>query len=470
MRFNQYFSDMRAWCCILLVLGVEARDGGVLTRNIDGLFGGFREKTFSRFSRKDRNSRFSSKPLGENFGFTRNDRGGRDSSDEPRSGRFLNIFNIIKFANTGCGTGNSSSPNGTCYTSWECSARGGEEQGSCASGFGRCCVFTNSELRSTVDEPVSYFRNPGFPANSSPEANTRTLTVQVTDTNVCQVRIDFDKFVNSPQNRVGVCEEQYLTIQGVENIFCGNNTGQHVYVHVDSYPASIDLEFTSTSAMAASTFLFSLRVTQIDCYSKDESMRQLQAPKGCLQYFTEPAGTIQSFNYDGMNAYSPNQDYTICVKKETKDCGIKYMNPEYNSTLKMKRSVGKEKVQVACSSGAGSGTGSGTGTGTGTTASGCGDTCLDPTNGDWIAIPMGQLESSDTSVPSSYRSFYCGQGLGVDTNSTQPGVNGKGVRDFSGGPFQLWFHADGKTPLTDTTVADDTGFLISYAVQAGKCL
>ena len=121
-------------------------------------------------------------------------------------------------------------------------------------------------------------------------------------------------------------------------------------------------------------------------------MRQLQAPEGCLQYFTKPAGTIQSFNYDGMNAYSPNQDYTICVKKETKDCGIKYMNPEYNSTLKMKRSVGKEKVQVACSSGAGSGTGSGTGTGTGTTASGCGDTCLDPTNGDWIAIPMGQLE------------------------------------------------------------------------------
>ena len=123
MRFNQYFSDMRAWCCVLLVLGVEARDEGVLTRNSDGLFEGFREKPFSRFSRKDRNSRFSSEPLGENLGFTKNGRGGRDSSDVPRSGRFLNIFNIIKFANTGCGTGNSSSPNGTCYTSWECSAR-----------------------------------------------------------------------------------------------------------------------------------------------------------------------------------------------------------------------------------------------------------------------------------------------------------------------------------------------------------
>ena len=115
---------------------------------------------------------------------------------------------------------------------------------------------------------------------------------------------------------------------------------------------------------------------------QDESMRQFVSPEGCLQYFSNPAGTIQSFNYDGMNAYSPNQDYTICVRKATKDCGIKYMNPEYDSALKMKRSVGKEKVQVACSSGAG----------TGTTASGCGDTCLDPTNGDWLAIPMGQLE------------------------------------------------------------------------------
>jgi len=28
--------------------------------------------------------------------------------------------------------------------------RGGEEQGSCASGFGRCCVFTNSELRFVI--------------------------------------------------------------------------------------------------------------------------------------------------------------------------------------------------------------------------------------------------------------------------------------------------------------------------------
>ena len=31
------------------------------------------------------------------------------------------------------------------------------------------------------------------------------------------------------------------------------------------------------------------------------------APAGCLQYFTAASGTVTSFNYDGVNAYSPNQ-------------------------------------------------------------------------------------------------------------------------------------------------------------------
>ena len=31
------------------------------------------------------------------------------------------------------------------------------------------------------------------------------------------------------------------------------------------------------------------------------------APAGCLQYFTAVSGTVTSFNYDGVNAYSPNQ-------------------------------------------------------------------------------------------------------------------------------------------------------------------
>ena len=39
------------------------------------------------------------------------------------------------------------------------------------------------------------------------------------------------------------------------------------------------------------------------------------------------------------------------------------------------------------------------------------------------------------------------------------GVNGNGVRDYSGGPFIVRFHADGFTPdpPTGTEPADDTG-------------
>ena len=41
------------------------------------------------------------------------------------------------FPNDVCKAGTK---NGTCYTQAECTERNGEESGSCASGFGVCCV------------------------------------------------------------------------------------------------------------------------------------------------------------------------------------------------------------------------------------------------------------------------------------------------------------------------------------------
>ena len=60
---------------------------------------------------------------------------------EARSGgRLLNVFNIIQFPNDGCTT--NSNKVGTCYSASECSALGGSNSGSCASGFGVCCSFS----------------------------------------------------------------------------------------------------------------------------------------------------------------------------------------------------------------------------------------------------------------------------------------------------------------------------------------
>ena len=50
----------------------------------------------------------------------------------------LSLFTIVSFKNDACvsGTGN----NGTCYSSSDCSKLGGTASGSCASGFGVCCL------------------------------------------------------------------------------------------------------------------------------------------------------------------------------------------------------------------------------------------------------------------------------------------------------------------------------------------
>ena len=44
----------------------------------------------------------------------------------------------MRFPNSGCKT--TTGLNGTCFTSAECSANGGTATGTCASGFGVCCV------------------------------------------------------------------------------------------------------------------------------------------------------------------------------------------------------------------------------------------------------------------------------------------------------------------------------------------
>ena len=50
----------------------------------------------------------------------------------------FSVFQIVKFNNDACTAVDGTM--GTCYTDSECTAKGGEERGKCASGFGVCCV------------------------------------------------------------------------------------------------------------------------------------------------------------------------------------------------------------------------------------------------------------------------------------------------------------------------------------------
>ena len=97
-----------------------------------------------------------------------------------------------------------------------------------------------------------------------------------------------------------------------------------MYLSINSVPSNRDIDYT---AIRGSNYKYSIKVTQINCNTNDETMKLLQAPTGCLQYFTKQSGTMQSFNYDGVNAYSIRQDYSICIARSVKNCGIKYTNP-----------------------------------------------------------------------------------------------------------------------------------------------
>lgn len=74
------------------------------------------------------------------------------------------------------GTGSNAYRNGTCYTSSECTEKGGIAQGTCAAGFGVCCVFLVSASGGTISQNCTYVQNPGFP---STYGDTAELTYTV---------------------------------------------------------------------------------------------------------------------------------------------------------------------------------------------------------------------------------------------------------------------------------------------------
>ena len=71
----------------------------------------------------------------------------------------------------------------------ECSGLGGLSSGSCALGFGTCCVLSSSTCGGTVARNLTYIRSPGYPSPyTSP--GTCSWTVNSAD-NICKIRLDF---------------------------------------------------------------------------------------------------------------------------------------------------------------------------------------------------------------------------------------------------------------------------------------
>ncbi|XP_059095571.1 uncharacterized protein LOC131890277 [Tigriopus californicus] len=257
----------------------------------------------------------------------------KNSSSSNRNGKLLSLFQIVQFPNDPCV---STSRNGTCYTSDECESRGGSSSGSCAQGFGVCCIFSLA-CGSSISENCTYLVQTGV---TSVSPNPCTYSVCKCSTQICRIRFDFTIFDIAPPvlgevmdppvaNRggaIGDCTSDTfsLTSPGGSGspIICGINTGQHLIVDASD---NCNVAAFNLGGSGSSTRSWDIKVTQYTCASG------LGGPPGCLQYLTGASGTISSFNFPIANAvigptvtHLSDQHYTICMRQEASRCAICY--------------------------------------------------------------------------------------------------------------------------------------------------
>jgi len=250
-----------------------------------------------------------------------------------RDGKFLSMFNIVRFPNDHCDAGDSR--NGTCYTKEECSNKGGTEDGSCASGYGVCCTFVTN-CGASLSENNTYFESEGE------EKSHCSIQLCKGKDNIVQLRLDFITFViNGPKTDYTATDA--LTIAGASvgvggiasslasrcltDVFsvsnpggpsppqiCGTSTDEHMYV--DMGADCVDLTFQlGTGARTVADPHWTIRITQYD-----RGYTNL-APFGCTQYHwkqdsdSDGKGNIKSFNWQG-GYHLANQKQVICIRRE----------------------------------------------------------------------------------------------------------------------------------------------------------
>jgi len=255
-----------------------------------------------------------------------------------RDGKFLSMFNIVRFPNDACDGG---SRNGTCYTKEECSNKGGTEDGSCAEGYGVCCTFVVS-CGASLSENNTFFESEGE------EKSHCSVQVCKASSSIVQLRLDFVDFaITGPDTSTlsvaytvagNIATEAgktaSLASRCTTDVFsvsnpggpsppqiCGNNIDQHMYVDMGSDCTDLTFQLGSASVDPK----WKIRITQY-AVTYDNL-----APFGCTQYFwtqdsdTDGKGTITSYNYNsGGGHHLADQNQVICIRREDDKTRICY--------------------------------------------------------------------------------------------------------------------------------------------------
>ncbi|XP_030383241.1 uncharacterized protein LOC115630726 [Scaptodrosophila lebanonensis] len=289
-------------------------------------------------------------------------------------------------------------------------------------------------------------------------------------TQVCQVRIDFERFELPQPQLLGNGEQllecvDYLQVQRFK--LCGRNTGQHIYVPL-KHGELLELHFSLSSRSSQSTW--QLRLTQLECPQESKALDgsaatnkiplfptvrpmlpflggrlprtffgfngspgpaeqllqsltaspdedyDLLAPLGCDQFYRSTNGGIVSFNYAG-GIYMPNMNYAICVQSKGQS-EISYTIDHF--ALSTNRDDTGPGYDTDCHS---------TVRTTGRAS-------------DYLLIPNSYMANNVALQPT----YYCGSGL-------------VGTKLRARAPFIIYFSSDAQTNMSET------GFQLTYNVE-----
>jgi hypothetical protein len=238
---------------------------------------------------------------------------------QTRDGKAVSLFAVVTFPNEQCTSKDDDTTLGTCFSSTECSDKGGTSNGNCAAGFGVCCTFTiDSSSGGTVSQNCTYVQNNGYPSSLTTASATIAYTVNYVQSDICQLRLDFTNFVLPITTGTGACIGT-LTVNGPTSrdppAICGTNTGEHMYVEVGQSSTATTL--TIATGTGTTNRSWKIKVNQIACNSI------MKAPTDCVQYYTGTAGNFHSYNFDG-GLSQQTLEYAICFRREMGFCQINY--------------------------------------------------------------------------------------------------------------------------------------------------
>jgi len=250
-----------------------------------------------------------------------------DLPTSDREDKLFSVFQIVKFNNEECAASDGNS--GVCFTAQECTARGGVATGTCAAGFGSCCVFKANTCGGEVAQNVQYVESPNYPSAAPTSTSGCKFTVAKCDTGVCQYKIDFvDVVLSDPA--MGDCTNDTMKIMNLDSDsekvvpdpLCGTLTGSSIYVNVNTTMNAPMFMFNIVNSASR----WKIKVTQLQC---TDTMNL--APPGCLTYDTTTAGTIMSFNnQNGNGEHLNNMMFSHCIKYQPGFCDVSLVASDFN--------------------------------------------------------------------------------------------------------------------------------------------